>query len=69
MNPQYETKTRRTFGGHGAHTDIVVASVKAYLAALNNMFNATGKFAEPGDGGSTEPARAAEPTAAGKTAQ
>ncbi|MFP4612120.1 MAG: 2-isopropylmalate synthase [Spirochaetaceae bacterium] len=44
INPQYETKTRRTFGGHGAHTDIVVASVKAYLAALNSMFNATGKF-------------------------
>jgi 2-isopropylmalate synthase len=28
---------RRTFGGHGADTDIIVASAKAYLAALNRM--------------------------------
>jgi 2-isopropylmalate synthase len=28
---------RRTFGGHGADTDIIVASAKAYLAALNKM--------------------------------
>jgi 2-isopropylmalate synthase len=64
MNPQYETRTRRTFGGHGAHTDIVVASVKAYLAALNNMFNATGKYAqaESGDGGSSESAQADHPS-------
>jgi 2-isopropylmalate synthase len=27
----------RTFGGYGADSDIVVASVKAYLAALNRM--------------------------------
>jgi 2-isopropylmalate synthase len=27
----------RTFGGHGADTDIIVASGKAYLAALNKM--------------------------------
>ncbi len=27
----------RTFGGHGADTDIIVASAKAYLAALNKM--------------------------------
>ncbi|MBN1287028.1 MAG: 2-isopropylmalate synthase [Anaerolineae bacterium] len=28
---------RRTFGGHGADTDIIVASAKAYMAALNRM--------------------------------
>ncbi len=27
----------RTFGGHGADTDIIVASAKAYLAALNRL--------------------------------
>ena len=27
----------RTFGGYGADTDIVVSSVKAYVAALNRM--------------------------------
>ncbi|MCP4658891.1 MAG: hypothetical protein GY856_26060 [bacterium] len=30
----------RIFGGHGADTDIVVASVKAYLAALNRLLAA-----------------------------
>jgi len=34
----------RTFGGHGADTDIIVASVKAYLAALNKMLVATGQY-------------------------
>jgi 2-isopropylmalate synthase len=28
---------RRTFGGYGADTDIIVASAKAYLAAINKM--------------------------------
>jgi len=28
---------QRTFGGHGADTDIIVASAKAYLSALNRM--------------------------------
>jgi 2-isopropylmalate synthase len=28
---------QRTFGGHGADTDIIVASAKAYLAALNKL--------------------------------
>ena len=32
----------RTFGGHGADTDIIVASAKAYLAALNRMLAYTG---------------------------
>ncbi len=32
----------RTFGGHGADTDIIVSSAKAYLAALNRMLAYTG---------------------------
>ena len=35
LDAQHETTQPRTFGGHGADTDIVVASAKAYLAALN----------------------------------
>jgi 2-isopropylmalate synthase len=33
---------KRTFGGHGADTDIIVASAKAYLSALNKMLAYTG---------------------------
>jgi 2-isopropylmalate synthase len=33
---------QRSFGGYGADSDIVVASVKAYLAALNRMIAITG---------------------------
>jgi 2-isopropylmalate synthase len=33
----------RTFGGYGADTDIIVASVKAYLAAINKLCAARGK--------------------------
>lgn len=32
----------RSFGGYGADSDIIVASVKAYLAALNRMVAVTG---------------------------
>ncbi|MBN1201583.1 MAG: 2-isopropylmalate synthase [Anaerolineae bacterium] len=32
----------QTFGGHGADTDIIVASAKAYLSALNKMLAITG---------------------------
>ena len=34
---QSQDDQRRTFGGHGADTDIIVASAKAYLAALNKL--------------------------------
>ncbi len=33
---------QRTFGGYGAEPDIVVASIKAYMAALNRMLAALG---------------------------
>ncbi len=36
----------RTFGGHGVDTDIIVASAKAYLAALNKLLVASGLYAE-----------------------
>ncbi len=44
MDPQKEVEHARTFGGHGADTDIIVASAKAYLSALNKMLVATGKY-------------------------
>ncbi len=39
-SPQSGHKHIRSFGGYGADTDIIVASVKAYLAALNKMLAA-----------------------------
>ncbi len=37
MDAQNEVERARIFGGHGADTDIIVASAKAYLAALNKL--------------------------------
>ncbi|MFZ8864941.1 MAG: 2-isopropylmalate synthase [Rickettsiales bacterium] len=34
-----EDEGSKTYSGHGAHTDTLVASAKAYIAALNKMFN------------------------------
>ena len=42
--PQTGRQQARTFGGHGADTDIIVASANAYLAALNKMLVATGRY-------------------------
>ncbi len=42
-SPQTEIMHARTFGGYGADTDIIVASAKAYLAALNKMLVALGR--------------------------
>jgi 2-isopropylmalate synthase len=44
LDAQKEVDQPRTFGGHGADTDIIVASVKAYLAAVNKLLVATGKY-------------------------
>ena len=44
LDAQKEIDQPRTFGGYGADTDIVVASAKAYLAALNKLLVATGKY-------------------------
>ncbi|MBI3362256.1 MAG: 2-isopropylmalate synthase [Chloroflexi bacterium] len=46
IDPQKETEHVRTFGGHGADTDIIVASAKAYLSALNKLLVATGLYGE-----------------------
>ncbi len=37
LNPQRGTEPSPVFHGHGADTDIIVASTKAYLAALNRL--------------------------------
>lgn len=41
-SPQNGRRHARTFGGYGADTDIIVASAKAYLAAVNKMLVALG---------------------------
>jgi len=43
MHPQHNRASMRTFGGHGASTDIIVASARAYLAALNRILVAHGQ--------------------------
>lgn len=40
LNPQTGQSFARTFSGHGASTDIVVASARAYMSALNKMLAA-----------------------------
>jgi 2-isopropylmalate synthase len=46
MGAQSDYEHERIFGGHGADTDIIVASVKAYLAALNKILTAQTEAAE-----------------------
>jgi len=46
LDAQKETEQTRTFGGHGADTDIIVASAKAYLSALNKFLVASGKYGD-----------------------
>jgi 2-isopropylmalate synthase len=46
FDAQDETEHSRTFGGHGADTDIIVASAKAYLSALNKLLVAGGEYGE-----------------------
>jgi 2-isopropylmalate synthase len=43
-SPQSGRPVARTFGGHGADTDVIVASVKAYLAAINKLLVASGRY-------------------------
>jgi 2-isopropylmalate synthase len=45
-SPQTGLQRVVQFSGHGAETDIVVASVKAYLSALNKALVGTGMYAE-----------------------
>ncbi|MCS6995090.1 MAG: 2-isopropylmalate synthase [Anaerolineales bacterium] len=46
FDAQSETPYGRVFGGHGADTDIIVASAKAYLAAINKLITAQTEAAE-----------------------
>jgi 2-isopropylmalate synthase len=46
-SPQSGKSQVRTFGGHGADTDIIVASAKAYLAALNKLLASSGRYGLP----------------------
>jgi 2-isopropylmalate synthase len=39
-NPQTGAQVARTYSGHGASTDIIVASARAYMSALNKMLSA-----------------------------
>jgi 2-isopropylmalate synthase len=55
-SPQNGQLRQRTFGGYGADTDILVASAKAYLSALNKLLLATGTAA----GSFHQPGRTAE---------
>ncbi len=47
MDAQREVPYQRVFGGHGADTDIIVASAKAYLNALNKLIIAQTEGLEP----------------------
>ncbi|MBN1231399.1 MAG: 2-isopropylmalate synthase [Anaerolineales bacterium] len=47
QSPQVNRSTTRTFGGHGVDTDIIVSSAKAYLAALNKLLIASGRYGTP----------------------
>jgi 2-isopropylmalate synthase len=47
LNPQRDSAEAPSWRGHGADTDIVVASVKAYLGALNRMVAATAGIRVP----------------------
>lgn len=43
-SPQSNRSRTPTFGGYGADTDIIVASAKAYLSALNKLLVASGRY-------------------------
>jgi 2-isopropylmalate synthase len=46
VNPQTNRPVYRTFSGHGASTDIVVASARGYLSALNKMLAEREEYAQ-----------------------
>lgn len=49
INPQTNRPVYRTYSGHGASTDIVVASARAYLSALNKMLAERDKLLSQSD--------------------
>lgn len=44
LHAMKDVESHRTFGGYGADTDILVACAKSYLAAINKMLVASGKY-------------------------
>ncbi len=47
MDAQTEVEHNRVYGGHGADTDIIVASTKAYINALNKLIIAQTEGLQP----------------------
>jgi 2-isopropylmalate synthase len=47
MDAQNEIEYARVYGGHGADTDIIVASAKAYINALNKLIIAQAESLQP----------------------
>ena len=47
MDAQTEVEHNRVYGGHGADTDIIVASAKAYINALNKLIIAQTEGLQP----------------------
>jgi 2-isopropylmalate synthase len=47
LDPQSEVEYPRVYGGHGADTDIIVASAKAYINALNKLIAAQTERRQP----------------------
>jgi len=47
IDPQSEVRFARVYGGHGADTDIIVASAKAYINALNKLIIAQTEGVNP----------------------
>ncbi len=58
--PQSGRQQTLSFGGHGADTDIIVASANAYLAALNKLLVATGRYEAEEATTETEPVLAGD---------
>ena len=63
LNAQRETSRPRTYGGYGADTDIIVASVKAYLSALNKLLAEEGYRSDGESAAQVGVAGKAEPSA------
>ena len=47
MDAQSEVEFPRVYGGHGADTDIIVASAKAYINAVNKLIIAQTEGLQP----------------------
>ena len=60
VNPQTNEPIFRTYSGHGASTDIVVASARAYLSALNKLLAERQASAAGAATGAADPRTAAE---------